>query len=150
MEPSEGVTVAARDWRALGKPHNSIHYFLSKYGGIVPPALRRSLLMLTAVEREDISRWLASGSSIRDIAKGLRRAASTVSREVHAMAAVLSRCLTSPTSVGERATLLDAMHESRVSRVRSGREQLADAAGQRKLARGIDWALSPRHESGFG
>jgi len=33
-------------------------------------------------EREDISRGLASGSSIRDIAKGLERAASTVSREV--------------------------------------------------------------------
>ena len=43
---------------------------------------RRSLLVLTAVEREDISRGIASGSSIRDIATGLQRAASTVSREV--------------------------------------------------------------------
>jgi IS30 family transposase len=34
------------------------------------------------VEREDISRGLASGSSIRDIAKGLERSPSTVSREV--------------------------------------------------------------------
>ncbi|MGC2739877.1 MAG: helix-turn-helix domain-containing protein, partial [Candidatus Acidiferrales bacterium] len=33
-------------------------------------------------EREDISRGIASGSSIRDIAKGLQRVASTVSREV--------------------------------------------------------------------
>jgi IS30 family transposase len=40
------------------------------------------VLALTAVEREDISPGLASGSSIRDIAKGLERAASTVSREV--------------------------------------------------------------------
>src|SRR5271169_1139070 len=68
--------------RAFGKPHNSIHGFLSQHGGIVPPARRRSLLVLTAVEREDISRGLASGSSMRDIAKGLERAASTVSREV--------------------------------------------------------------------
>src|SRR5450432_162596 len=68
--------------RAFGKPHNSIHCFLSQHGGIVPPVRRRSLLVLTAVEREDISRGLASGSSIRDIAKGLERAASTVSREV--------------------------------------------------------------------
>ena len=68
--------------RAFGKPHDSIHCFLSKHGGIVPPARRRSLLVLTVVEREDISRGLASGSSIRDIAKGLERAASTVSREV--------------------------------------------------------------------
>jgi IS30 family transposase len=68
--------------RAFGKPHNSIHGFLSQHGGIVPAVRRRSLLVLNAVEREDISRGLASGSSIRDIAKVLERAASTVSREV--------------------------------------------------------------------
>src|SRR5579864_4243338 len=68
--------------RAFGKPHNSIHCFLSHHGGIVPAARRRAVLALTVVEREDISRGLASGSSIRDIAKGLERAASTVSREV--------------------------------------------------------------------
>src|SRR5580693_7763871 len=37
--------------RAFGKPHNSIHGFLSQRGGIVPPVRRRSLLVLTAVER---------------------------------------------------------------------------------------------------
>src|ERR1700729_823635 len=68
--------------RAFGKPHNSLHGFLSQHGGIVPPVRRRSRLVLTAVEREDISRGLASGSSRRDIAKALERAASTVSREV--------------------------------------------------------------------
>src|SRR5713226_10483392 len=55
--------------RAFGKPHTSIHCLLSHHGGIVPAARRRSLLVLTASEREDISRGLASGSSIRDIAK---------------------------------------------------------------------------------
>src|SRR5271156_5400872 len=68
--------------RACGKPHNSMHGFLAQHGGIVPPVRRRSLLVLAAVEREDISRGLASGSSMRDIAKALERAASTVSREV--------------------------------------------------------------------
>jgi len=68
--------------RAFGKPHNSIHCFLSHHGGIVPAARRRAVLALTVVEREDISRGLASGSSLRDIAKRLERAASTVSREV--------------------------------------------------------------------
>jgi len=68
--------------RAFGKPHTSIHCLLSHHGGIVPAARRRSLLVLTAAEREDISRGLASGSSLRDIAKRLERAASTVSREV--------------------------------------------------------------------
>jgi len=43
---------------------------------------RRALLALTLREREELSRGLASGSSIRDIAKRLERAASTVSREV--------------------------------------------------------------------
>src|ERR1700730_18601334 len=68
--------------RAFGKPHNSIHCFLSHHGGIVPAVRRRAVLALTVVEREDISRGLASGSSLRDIAKGLERAPSTVSREV--------------------------------------------------------------------
>jgi transposase, IS30 family len=68
--------------RAFGKPHNSIHGFLSHRGGIAPAVRRRSVLALTVVEREDISRGLASGSSLRDIAKGLERAPSTVSREV--------------------------------------------------------------------
>src|SRR5271154_1343768 len=68
--------------RALDRPHTSIHCLLSHHGGIVPAVRRRSLLVLTAVEREDISRGLASGSSMRDIAKALERAVSTVSREV--------------------------------------------------------------------
>jgi IS30 family transposase len=50
--------------------------------GIAPPVRRRSLRTLTLAEREDISRGIASGSSIREIARGLQRAASTVSREV--------------------------------------------------------------------
>jgi IS30 family transposase len=68
--------------RAFGKSHVSIHFILSQHGGIVPAARRRSLLTLTLAEREDISRGIASGSSIRDIAKGLQRAVSTVSREI--------------------------------------------------------------------
>ena len=68
--------------RAFGKDHVSIQFMLSQQGGIVPAARRRSLLTLTLAEREDISRGIASGSSIRDIARGLQRAVSTVSREV--------------------------------------------------------------------
>ena len=54
--------------RAFDRPHTSIHCLLAHHGGIVPGVRRRSILSLTAVEREDISRGLASGSSIRDIA----------------------------------------------------------------------------------
>jgi len=68
--------------RVFGKDHVSIQFMLSQRGGIVPAARRRSLLTLTLVEREDISRGIASGSSIRNIARGLQRAVSTVSREV--------------------------------------------------------------------
>src|ERR1700676_732431 len=68
--------------RALGKDHVVIHFLLARHGGIAPAARRRSLRTLTLAEREDISRGIASGSSVRDIANGLRRAASTVSREV--------------------------------------------------------------------
>src|ERR1019366_5645435 len=68
--------------RAFGKNHVSIHFMLSQHGGIAPTARRRSLATLTLAEREDISRRIASGSSIRDIARGLERAVSTVSREV--------------------------------------------------------------------
>ena len=52
------------------------------HGGIAPAARRRSLRTLTLAEREDLSRGIAGGSSIRQIAKGLQRAVSMVSREV--------------------------------------------------------------------
>ena len=68
--------------RAFGKGHGSIRFLLTQRGGIVPAARRRSLRTLTLAEREDISRGIASGLSIREIANGLQRAVSTVSREV--------------------------------------------------------------------
>src|SRR6266403_1864520 len=68
--------------RAFGKPHTSIRCLLLPRGGIPPAARRRSRLALTLAEREDISRGIASGSSTREIARHLDRAASTVGREV--------------------------------------------------------------------
>src|SRR5271155_86508 len=68
--------------RAFARPHTSIHCLLAHHGGIVPALRRRALLALTLRGREELSRGLASGSSIRDIAKRLARATSTVSREV--------------------------------------------------------------------
>jgi len=68
--------------RAFDKPHTSIRHLLLPRGGIAPRARRRSGLALTLAEREDISRGIASGSSIREIARHLDRAASTVCREV--------------------------------------------------------------------
>src|SRR5579859_801501 len=68
--------------RDYDKPHTSIRAVLLPRGGIPPIVRRRSRLALTLAEREDISRGIASGSSIREVASHLERAASTVSREI--------------------------------------------------------------------
>jgi IS30 family transposase len=68
--------------RALGKDQQVIHFLLARHGGIAPPVRRRSPRALTLAEREDISRGIASGYSMRVIARGLERVASTISREV--------------------------------------------------------------------
>src|ERR1700676_3116103 len=59
--------------RVFDKDHVSIQFMLAQHGGIAPASRRRSLLTLTLAERENISRGIACGSSIREIAKGLRR-----------------------------------------------------------------------------
>jgi DNA-binding CsgD family transcriptional regulator len=51
-------------WRALK--------WLSERGGIAPAVRRRAQPTLTLAEREDISRGIASGLSIREIARGLQ------------------------------------------------------------------------------
>jgi IS30 family transposase len=90
----EGGRVVAWD-RACIRPH----FFLdssavSHHGGIFPAIRQRSAQPLTLGEREDISRGIASGESIRDIASALSRAAPTVSREVtrHGGRAVYRAC----------------------------------------------------------
>lgn len=67
---------------ALGKHAGSIHGVLSSNGGIVPAVRHRSRLALSFVEREEISRGLSAGESIRHIATQIGRAPSTVSREI--------------------------------------------------------------------
>ena len=68
--------------RAFDKPHTSIRCLVSRHGGIAPAVRKRALLALTLREREEISRGLASGSSLSEIARCLQRPVSTVSREV--------------------------------------------------------------------
>src|SRR6202790_673457 len=68
--------------RAFGKAHGVIHFMLAQHGGIAPAVRRRSPLTLTRAERENISRGIAAGSSIRERARGWQRPVSTVSREV--------------------------------------------------------------------
>jgi IS30 family transposase len=68
--------------RALGKDQHVIHFLLARHGGIVPRVRGRSRRVLTLAEREDISRGIAGGCSLRVIAQRLSRTSSTVSREV--------------------------------------------------------------------
>lgn len=67
---------------ALGKHAGSIHGVLSSNGGIFRASRRRSDLALTLPEREEISRGISSGESIRQIAIRLERAPSSISREI--------------------------------------------------------------------
>ena len=68
--------------QALGRGHTSIFAHIRPSGGIKPPARRRSMRALTMVEREEISRGIVEGRSVRAIARVLGRSASTVSREI--------------------------------------------------------------------
>jgi len=68
--------------RVLGKFPASIFGVLRLHGGIRPATRRRSRLALTLGDRECISRGLAADRSLRDIARELGRAPSTISREV--------------------------------------------------------------------
>ena len=62
--------------------HSSIQKIFSETGGIRPPPRTRSPRCLSMAEREEISRGLVAGRSIRSIAADLGRAPSTVSREI--------------------------------------------------------------------
>lgn len=69
--------------RAMRKPAGSVFTVLRSNGGVVPRPRCRRQGHLTLAEREDISRGLARGDSIRKIALGLGRSPSTISREVN-------------------------------------------------------------------
>lgn len=56
---------------------------MAESGGIRPRTRQRSRLALSVDEREEISRGLVAGLSLRSIAASLGRAPSTVSREIH-------------------------------------------------------------------
>ena len=69
--------------RALQKAPGSIHGMIEATGGFSPPERRRRGCALTPAEREEISRGLAAGESLRAMAARLSRPASTVCREVN-------------------------------------------------------------------
>lgn len=68
--------------KIFDRPHTSIHRILAETGGFRPPQRSRGPTALTLAEREEISRALVTGESIRLIATRLGRAPSTISREI--------------------------------------------------------------------
>ena len=68
--------------RHMGRYARSIRTYIHGAGGIRPRARKRSPTALSLQEREEISRGLASGTSLRSIATRIGRSSSTVFREV--------------------------------------------------------------------
>ncbi|HEK2840145.1 TPA: helix-turn-helix domain-containing protein, partial [Proteus mirabilis] len=68
--------------RMFDRYHSSIMPTIYQTGGFRPPVRKRHKLSLSLDEREEISRGLAEKCSIREIAKKISRAPSTVSREI--------------------------------------------------------------------
>ena len=70
--------------------HSSIQRILAESGGIRPPQRIRSSNALTLSEREEISRSIVAGQSMRTIARSLGRSPSTISREINRNGSVAS------------------------------------------------------------
>ena len=68
--------------QALGRRDGSVHSVLRSQGGFSPAERRRSPRVLSLAEREEISRGVIAGQSVRQMARGLGRAPSTISREI--------------------------------------------------------------------
>src|SRR5262245_7933680 len=68
--------------RALDRRHSVVQRVLAGTGGFTPIPRQRSPRVLSLAEREELSRGMAAGQSMRQIAGRLGRAPSTVCREL--------------------------------------------------------------------
>ena len=68
--------------RSLEVPGSRVHHVLACTGGMVPAKRRRSSRALRMEEREEISRGVAAGDSMRRIAARLQRPTCTITREL--------------------------------------------------------------------
>jgi IS30 family transposase len=124
--------------RTLGRQNVSLRVLVSKSGGIRPRARVFNDRHLSLEEREEISRDLASGLSVRVIAEHLGRAPSTICREVNA-------------NGGRRR--YRALVAERAARKRARRPKVAKLAQNRRLRAKVEAKLkakwSPEEISGW-
>ena len=111
----------------LGRAHGSIRTFLVDNAGRRPRPPGSSDLRLTLAEREEISRGLAAGRSLRAIAGTMGRAPSTICREVSAN--------------GGRSHYR-ALHAERDARRRARRPKAAKLARCRRLRLVVETKLA--------
>jgi DNA-binding CsgD family transcriptional regulator len=76
-----GLTMAQIS-RELGMREIGVRAIIQRGGGIGPARRQRSARSLSAAEREAISRALVAGCPLREMARHLHRAPSTISREI--------------------------------------------------------------------
>lgn len=118
--------------------HSSVRAVLSESGGIQPVPRRRSERVLSLAEREEISRGVAVGKSMRAIASSLGRAPSTISRELHRNDGVN----------GYRANLADQRAWQRARRPKLCKLGLHRALAMRVAAK-LKQQWSPQQVSGW-
>jgi IS30 family transposase len=118
--------------------HSSVQSILAETGGIQPAQRRRSRLVLTLAEREEISRSVAAGQSIRSIAALLGRAPSTISREITRNGG--QECY--------RASQADQAAWDRASRPKTCR-LVENRALAYIVARKLQWQWSPQQIAGW-
>jgi IS30 family transposase len=113
----------------VGPTKRTVQRVLRRSGGVPPRPTSRSALRLSLAEREEISRGLRAGESLRQIASGMGRATSTVSREVGAN--------------GGRRRYRAWLGEARAAR-RVRRPRLTRLARDPRLRRAVEQLLAER------
>jgi IS30 family transposase len=135
------TTIAA----ALDRPLESVYGLVVRHGGIAPRERTRSSRVLSVADREEISRGVAAGTSLRGIARSLGRAPSTISREIRRHGPREERVGTPQTY---RATRADAMAWRRARRPKRCRLAV-DARLRREVAEHLASAWSPQQIAGW-
>ena len=118
--------------------HSAVQGILAETGGIQPAQRRRSRLALTLAEREEISRGVVAGHSIRSMAKLLGRAPSTISRELKRNGG--QECYQASQS---DQTALDRAHRPKTCKLAENRTLAHIVAGK------LQWQWSPEQIAGW-